>query len=253
MAAITVLALTVAGAWWLKRSADARAVTRSIAEIRRLTGERDFFGAFVRARELQADAPGNAELAGLWNEFSVTRSITSDPPGAEMAIAVYNPEDAKWIDMGRTPLVSVQAPIGPVQIRVTKPGYVTTEDLAPLAGWPASISLVEEHAAASQTGLVRAAGPSPPSPFYLVPGADPVDLEFPNFWIDRHETTNREYKAFVDAGGYQRRELWTHPFSKGGRTVTWDEAMASFRDATGRPGPSTWQAGTFPTARKTGR
>ena len=28
--------------------------------------------------------------------------------------------------------------------------------------------------------------------------------------------------------------------------MTWDEAMASFRDATGRPGPSTWQAGTFP-------
>ena len=162
VAAITVLALTVAGAWWLKRSADARAVTRSIAEIRRLTGERDFFGAFVRARELQADAPGNAELAGLWKEFSVSRSITSDPPGAEVAIAAYNPEDPKWIDMGRTPLVSVQAPIGPVQIRVTKPGYVTTEDLAPPGGWPASISLVEEHAAASRTGLVRAAGPNPP-------------------------------------------------------------------------------------------
>ena len=94
--------------------------------------------------------------------------------------------------------------------------------------------------------MVRAIGPGQPTSFYLVPGADPVELQFPDFWIGRHEVTNREYKAFVDAGGYRRREFWSHPFVKSGRVLPWDEVVPTLRDATGRPGPSTWQAGTFP-------
>ena len=59
----------------------------------------------------------------------------------------------------------------------------------------------------------------------------------PEYWIDATEVTNRQFKAFVDAGGYQRREYWTQPFVEGGRELTWEEAMARFRDTTGRPGP----------------
>jgi len=72
------------------------------------------------------------------------------------------------------------------------------------------------------------------------------EIDLPAYWIDRYEVTNREYKAFIDAGGYRTREFWTEPFVKDGRTLSWDEAMAEFRDATGRPGPSTWELGTYP-------
>ena len=30
--------------------------------------------------------------------------------------------------------------------------------------------------------------------------------------MDRYEVTNREFKRFVDNGGYRRKELWEHPF-----------------------------------------
>ena len=63
------------------------AVARRLRRSGSSSTERDFFDAFVRARELQPHAPDNAELAGLWKEISGTRSITTDPPGAEMAIA----------------------------------------------------------------------------------------------------------------------------------------------------------------------
>src|SRR5262249_12130157 len=33
---------------------------------------------------------------------------------------------------------------------------------------------------------------------------------------------------------------------RNGGGLTWEEAMAEFRDATGRPGPSTWSLGTYP-------
>ena len=71
-------------------------------------------------------------------------------------------------------------------------------------------------------------------------------LPAPSFLIDRQEVTNAEFKAFVDAGGYQKRDYWTEPFSRDGKTLEWEEAMAIFRDRTGRPGPDTWQGGSPP-------
>src|SRR4029077_3309950 len=52
--------------------------------------------------------------------------------------------------------------------------------------------------------------------------------------------------AFVDKGGYRSREYWQEPFVDHGRTVPWENAIAAFRDTTGRPRPSTWELGTYP-------
>jgi formylglycine-generating enzyme required for sulfatase activity/dienelactone hydrolase len=67
-----------------------------------------------------------------------------------------------------------------------------------------------------------------------------------DFLIDRHEVTNEEYRKFVDAGGYGERGFWKLPFVRDGRTVPWEEAVAIFHDATGRPGPATWEVGDYP-------
>ncbi len=58
--------------------------------------------------------------------------------------------------------------------------------------------------------------------------------------------TNRQFKEFVDQGGYRRRDYWREPFIDGGRSVPWEEAVERFRDATGQPGPATWKSGTYP-------
>jgi formylglycine-generating enzyme required for sulfatase activity len=55
-----------------------------------------------------------------------------------------------------------------------------------------------------------------------------------------------EFKKFVDAGGYQKRDYWTEKFFADGRELPWQEAMSLFRDATGRPGPATWELGEYP-------
>ena len=41
---------------------------------------------------------------------------------------------------------------------------------------------------------------------YPLQEAPPAPIK--EFLIDRHEVTNEEYKKFVDAGGYQKREYW---------------------------------------------
>jgi dienelactone hydrolase len=81
----------------------------------------------------------------------------------------------------------------------------------------------------------------------LVPRLDGLPpLQVGDFLIDRHEVTNREYKRFVDAGGYGNRDLWREEFVRGGRVLAWEEAMAAFRDRTGRPGPAGWRSGSPP-------
>lgn len=58
--------------------------------------------------------------------------------------------------------------------------------------------------------------------------------------------TNLEFQAFVNHGGYRNREYWKAPFVQDGRALSWEQAMARFVDPTGRPGPATWEAGTYP-------
>jgi formylglycine-generating enzyme required for sulfatase activity len=71
-----------------------------------------------------------------------------------------------------------------------------------------------------------------------------------DFFLDRYEVTNKEFKEFVDKGGYQKQEYWEHKFVKNGKELSWLEAMSEFVDATGRLGPSIWQVGHFPEAQE---
>ncbi|MGH7469404.1 MAG: SUMF1/EgtB/PvdO family nonheme iron enzyme [Longimicrobiales bacterium] len=59
--------------------------------------------------------------------------------------------------------------------------------------------------------------------------------------MDKFEITNRQYKAFVDAGGYTIRSWWDSTMVRDGRVLSWDAAIALFIDRTGRPGPASWE------------
>ena len=66
------------------------------------------------------------------------------------------------------------------------------------------------------------------------------------FLVDAYEVTNKDFKKFVDAGGYSNKDFWNYPVYINSKIVPWDEAVRFFVDKTGKPGPSTWEIGTFP-------
>jgi cephalosporin-C deacetylase-like acetyl esterase len=72
------------------------------------------------------------------------------------------------------------------------------------------------------------------------------DIPLQDYWIDKYEVTNREFKQFLDQGGYRKQEYWKQQFLKDGHPLSWAEAMALFRDTTDRPGPAAWVAGEYP-------
>ena len=70
----------------------------------------------------------------------------------------------------------------------------------------------------------------------LTPSSAPQHaVELSAFYVAMHETTNEEFQAFVDAGGYETDEYWPP-----------DADCAAFLDRTGKPGPRDWENGRFP-------
>jgi len=83
----------------------------------------------------------------------------------------------------------------------------------------------------------------------------PSTAGLPELWRKMTQTTSItsepagaevKVREFVEAGGYRRREYWKFPIIKDGAEMEWEKAMALLLDATGRPGPATWELGTYP-------
>jgi len=144
--------------------------------------------------------------------------------------------------------------------KVTKPGYDTLEATSytreKVTGPTGSgRSLIFPEYGTTTLNLSLAANGSIPEGMVRIQGGNvTLDLEgfydlaaiqIPDYWMDRHEVTNKQFKQFVDSSGYQKPRYWKQPFVENGRTLSWEEAMSKFHDKTGRPGPSTWEIGNF--------
>ena len=219
--------------------------TEVVPDIDRLRAAGDLLGAYElvdRARKL---VPGDPTLATAWEELSVSAVVTTDPSGAE--VIVVGPEGVQQ-HLGTTPLDTVSLPLGVFHWRFEKQGFDTVEFAADLRT-PTTLTLdvVLRSGGTVPNGMVAVEGDTYVAGVRLpgLRGTAPA-ITLPPFFIDRFEITNREFKQFLDAGGYDRQEFWVTEFVSEGRVVEWKEAMAEFTDVTGLPGPSTWVAGTFP-------
>jgi dienelactone hydrolase len=232
---VVVLAMIV-GTWhWQVSTSRARwARTVAAPEIQRLSNRGDYAEAFLLARQALDVVPDDPHLRQLWLDVSVPAAMTTDPAGADVAFAAYRAPTI-WFSLGRTPLDGVRIPRTLIRLRVSKAGFQPIEG----SGSPGALRRYRlDPLDAVPAGMVRVVG-----------GRDPVRFgsigELKDFWIDRFEVTNREFKVFVDQGGYRKRDYWREPFIERGRSVPWEEAVARFRDGTGRPGPATWRSGTY--------
>ena len=244
--AAAVVVAAVLGGWNLyKQSRVDWARREGLPQIARLLAGDQGFAAFDLAQQVGALIPDDPNFQQAWAEAGPKPLVQTDPEGAEVYIRELGAEEKNpWRHVGTSPIKDVPLPRGYFLWKAVKPGFAETTGAAPT--WWSVVSLRLAPEGEVPDGMV------------LVPGADSLggmigiaDVEGPHdpYFIDRYEVTNRQFKQFVDQGGYQKREYWKTPFVRDGKPVSWDEAMAVFRDTTGRPGPSTWEGGTFPTGK----
>lgn len=235
-AALALLAVLFAGAWlWVRGSRIRWARFVAIPEIARLSETEDFVPAYHLARQALEVVPEDPELSRLWSVVTFPVSIRTDPPGAELFWKDYTHPEGGWQSAGPTPLENARLPKSYLRLRMEKQGFEPLE----LSG----------YAVGEASFTLEAEGASPPDMVRVPSGQQQVaggSVEVESFWLDKYEVTNRQFKAFVDAGGYRNRDYWKHKFAKEGREISWEDAIRELVDTTGRPGPSTWELGSYP-------
>jgi predicted esterase len=244
LAAVLLGAIVAAVVIGIKVSNQRWAKTVALPEIARLADRNDFVAAVDLAWQAHSFLGDDAELAALWPRITRMANIQSEPAGAQISYASYG-ADTAWRAVGATPLKKARLPMGLLRLKAEKPGFVTAEDVTYDGPGLDTPSFTLAASGAAPTGMVRASAVRGDLAIFVFGGLA-KRASFDGFWIDRHEVTNRQYKAFLDAGGYKRREFWRHPFVQDGKTISFDEALGMFRDATGRPGPATWTLGSYP-------
>jgi formylglycine-generating enzyme required for sulfatase activity/predicted Ser/Thr protein kinase len=234
-----LLLVLVAGgaAWRIARDARVRhARTVTLPEIPKLIEQQKLGDAIRLAREAERVVP--EDVARLRHEMWIAGSIRTEPPGAEVFMKPYLDVSAPWEPVGKTPIDEIRLPLAYYRWKIELKGYQTVE----AASHPAPLAIRLDPEKTVPAGMVRIPGGS-----FTLRSLDPVTLD--DFWMDRYEVTNREFKVFVDAGGYAKREYWKPPFVVAGRLIPFEEAVSKLRDATGRPGPATWELGAYPEGR----
>jgi serine/threonine protein kinase/dienelactone hydrolase len=239
VSALLLIAAAALGAWrWQARAARVRWAHAVAAPMARELAERGSTGeAYLLARQALDTAPHDPVLQQLWLDLTLPQVVTTEPADAEVAIAPYRDRLPTWIVLGRTPL-PVRLPRGQIQMRLSKAGYQTLD----VASAPPQNRYRLDPVGTAPPGMVRVSGGPLPERFGIAASID-------DFWIARLEVTNREYKVFLDQGGYRDPAFWREPFVDAGRTLSWQDAMQRFRDKTGQPGPATWTSGTYPPGR----
>ncbi len=241
------LLVAALGGWLWHRTARARwARETAEPEIARLVAAEDFIKAAALARQARLVLPRDPALTKLWTDATMEVSVESVPPGAEAFYRPYQGNPGAWESLGKTPLLKVRVPKAFYYWRIVKPGYEAAYRIAPAwaYGFGRDVSCRLDPAGSAPSGMVRVAGGKIG---LAIPGLDHLpEVPLDDYWVDQHEVTNEEYKKFVEAGGYQKPDFWKQPFVAEGRTLSWTDAMARLRDATGRPGPATWELGSYP-------
>ncbi len=258
--ALVAAAVVVAGGagWLLWQNANARWATAQIARVEALADARNYFAAYDLAIAVERALPQDPTLARLMRTIAMTVSATSDPAGARVYLKRFAPDAAGVLParqfVGTTPLVDLRVARGEYVQSTEKEGYTPAERTVSGHFMRAGTLVAPPPPSAVTQVLIPV--DKMPARMVFVPGADyrlvawsrPTDRRVPlsDYFIDKYEVTNQEYKEFISAGGYFKKDYWKGPFVRDGRPVSWEEAMKAFTDRTGLPGPRSWSAQTVP-------
>jgi len=249
---------TTLSVWQARRAGEAEkeraslrnvrwALETALPEIERLLDKDDYTTAFKLVEQAQPFIADNPRFQAVSARVVGVISVETMPPGAQVFIRDYSDLNPKWEPIGKSPLYQVKVPQGFKRWKIILPEYEYTEG-ALFVDWKrVALKVKLDKAGTISPGMVRIQGQKfKPILGWLDSSALP-ELNLSDFLLDRYEVSNRRYKEFVEAGGYQKPEYWKHKFVKDGIELSWQAAMRLFVDQTGQPGPATWRNGTFPT------
>jgi len=199
--------------------------------------------AYNLAIEAEKYIPNDAKLLALFTKCSINISVKTEPPGASLYIKDYKKSNDEWGLLGISPLENIKVPMGYFRWKFEKEGYETV--FAAAITFAFDLTKKTQFVPNEVFRKLDKKGSIPPG-MVRVPSTETGIGVFGDFFIDKYEVTNKQYKEFVNSSGYRNQKYWKHEFIKNGEPLTWEEAMQECVDKTGRFGPATWEAGDYP-------
>ena len=218
-----------------------------LPQIKRLYEENNLNKAYNLAYEAEKYIPNDSMLQIMWQNISQKINLNTDPPDASVYIKPINDADTNYLYLGQTPLNDKRIYRDYSLWHIEKPGYHTKTFLA--SSYELNNGTIELSSIDSLNEneiYVPFVGWSyrPYGTLALMKFHEKPDLE--DFIIDKYEVTNRQYKMFIDSGGYEKKVYWDNFIQQTGVTADFDKATESFIDRTGQKGPATWEVGDYP-------
>jgi eukaryotic-like serine/threonine-protein kinase len=238
-----------------QQDAQNRRIRRILPELEQSVDQNRFFQAYLLARELEALRSEDPVLAETWARITHDHRIVTTPVSAQVTMQDYFDPDGPWIVVGKTPIDSVHLPYGINRFKVSAEGFLPLEVVIvnkkqDVYRDPPDADSTTGHIAWQLHPLHQI-----PENMVWIPAQEETEYHLyhkaytiptiPSFLMDKYEVSNRDYKRFVDAGGYRTQSYWQEPFTREGVPFGFEQALSSFVDQTGRPGPATWKNGSY--------
>ena len=217
-----------------------------IPEIQKLVDEN--FTPPMRAFELAIEAqkyiPGDSSLRKLWPKVSGPVYLQTQPEGARVFWKEYDQPSDPWKEVGVTPINGVKLPLGYLRYKIEKEGFEPVI-LTNFASFDLVVPMLKlDSIGALPKNMVRI--PSLNKLMRLTGLEQYGRNRVGEFFVDRFEVTNKEFKQFIDADGYKNKNFWKYPIYYKGKEISRESALNIFVDKTGKTGPASWEAGTYP-------
>jgi len=248
--ALALAAIILAAALFLNRQAKIRWVKeQAVPEIVRLVEADKLVDAYFITKKAEKYLPNSRELSELKSQFSWPVSINTTPDGADIFFGRFEDSLEELEYLGRSPIHNMPLPQGYLRLKIVKDQYAPHQTVLliyrPREEKPSTpiFNINLDEAGKLPEGMVRI--PAQDLRLSLAGYDSPETIPTLSYLIDKHEVTNRQFKEFMNNGGYMKPEFWKEKFIKDGQEIAWQSAMSLFRDQTGRPGPSTWAGGTY--------
>ena len=223
-----------------------------LPEVKSFLEKDDNVAAWLTASRINSFAPFFSTMSEDSDNISALVNLQIQQDGVNVSWKAYG-EENDWRFLGKSPLPSIRLPRGILQFKLDKEGYETTlfsssnpslklNNFPIDMGWNVDpINLQVEGSIPK--GMIYIPGGNF-IPALTGSGVDEVYLH--PFYIDKFEVTNKEFKEFIEAGGYRNPQYWVEmDFIRDGVSLTLEEAQELMTDTTGMMGPAGWEVGTY--------
>ena len=202
-----------------------------------------YLAAYAAFTDAERALPGDSVVARVMPQVADILTVTSEPAGARVWIQRFDPAAAQPSDsvlLGETPIRERRMARGDYRLVITKDGFIPVTTMSAthgtrprLAGFrlgtPREIAVKLARVDSTAKDMVFVPG----GPYQLAGPSMPlgVTTTLSDYFIDKYEVSNEQYRAFLASGGYPRAEL------------------ARFEDKSGMPGPRGWTGQEYPAGR----